>query len=490
MLNFKAFKNNFDIYSVSHNILKENVSMQKKGLAVAAAAIMAFSFTSCSKKTDVKSSDSQLSTYQSSSASEAASSEAESALSSTPASSSAIQQAVSKTVSTAIKSSKATSAGSSRKSSAASGNKVSSTPDIFNFNVAGMYKNSGIFDDFNITTYSIFDGFESIVNRPLTGGQPAYNYSVNLLKLSSGGYRCYFGARWKSDKGDGDHVLLYDSKSGTSGSWQPCQPEPLFWQGNEEKKVNKWFSNNVLEPEPMIAGDGKWIMYTQVEIDKGRVTDDGQRSTAGADRIMLMTSNDGKNWARKEDRGVVINLPQPECTQLHHEEVIYVPWDKDKKCYWMYLGISVNDEFQGICRIRSSDYTTFDYSQKEDVSGFAQIGNQIGYLKEASGGPVFVRITFTDNDAKTRTVPALQYSKDGLDWSEVTNILQGSSDNKNNKNCYFLGMATIDGRGALEYLGNNTWRALYAATTSDTPVAPEIFNSKIGGGSFLIHLKK
>lgn len=345
---------------------------------------------------------------------------------------------------------------------------------------------SSVYGGYNITTTSSFDGFNSIVNRPITDGQPAYNYSVNMVKVSSdNSYRAYFGARWKSTKGDGDHVLLYSSATGAAGSYSSLGPEPLFWQGQEEGIKNTWYSNNVLEPEPMLAADGKWIMYTQVEIDKGQVEDTGEKSVSGSDRIMLMTSPDGiNNWTRKTDRGVVTNIPDPANVALHHEEVIYVPWDKDGECYWMYVGVNVNGNFTGIFRMRSSDYTTFDFSKKESVSGFAQIGNQIGYLKEASGGPIFVRITFEGSP----TVPALQFSKDGLSWSNVSNDLVGPAPNQNNNSCYFLGISTIDGKGAFEYQGNNTWTAKYAATTCNSPVAPQIFNAAIGGGTVTIKL--
>lgn len=347
-------------------------------------------------------------------------------------------------------------------------------------------KSSSVYDGYTMDTYSSFDGYNSIVSRPMTDGQPAYNYSVNMVKVSKdNSYRAYFGARWKSDKGDGDHVLLYSSPTGDGGSYAPLGPEPLFWQGQEEGIKDTWYCNNVLEPEPMLAADGKWIMYTQVEVDKGQVEDTGEKNESSADRIMLLTSPDGiNNWTRKTDRGVVTNITDPANTMVHHEEAIYVPWDKDGECYWLYFGLNVDGNYTGIYRIRSSDYTTFDFSKKENVSGFAQIGNQIGYLKEAPGGPIFVRITFEGSP----TVPALQFSRDGLNWSSPSNDLEGPSPNKNNNNCYFLGISTIDGQGAIEYQGNNTWTAKYAATTCNTPVNPEIFNAAIGGGTVKFQL--
>lgn len=367
--------------------------------------------------------------------------------------------------------------------------KTSSAPrnDKLPVSVAGMMKTSEGFGKYTVDVYSKFDGYESLVDRATTGGQPAYNYSVNLIRLSNGSYRAYFGARWKSSVGDGDHVLLYQSASGNGGTWSAYGPQPLFNQGREDGVKNAWYSGNVLEPEPMLAADGKWIMYTQVSIDKGKAVDTGEISQTGGDRIMLLTSPDGvNNWTRKTDRGVVVNIPDPATAFLHHEEVVYVPWDKEKRCYWLYFYYAQNNNDQGYYLIRSSDYTTFDFNRREKTDGFAQIGNQIGYMKEAPGSPLFTRITFTD-DGSGRLVPALQFSDDGLYW-ELCNTMQGSGDNNLNKNCYFLGISTLNGQGPIEYLGNNTWRAKYAATTCNSSEAPEIFNSRIGVGTVIIHL--
>ena len=51
-----------------------------------------------------------------------------------------------------------------------------------------------------------------------------------------------------------------------------------------------------------------------------------------------------------------------------------------------------------------------------------------------------------------------------------------------------MGFSTINGTGETIYEGNNTWSFLYAATTSNSPVQPEIWHSAIGGGNAQIIL--
>lgn len=343
----------------------------------------------------------------------------------------------------------------------------------------------------SLQSTSSFASYNSIVNRPTTSGAPAYNYCPFIVKLSSdleGGYRTYFGGRWLSSLGDGDHVLQYRSSSGAANSWSMYGTVPQFWQGGEEGNGSKWFADNVLEPEVMRLPDGNWAMYTQVQIDPGKVIDDGNNSVAvaQADRILLLTSNDGNVWYRKEDSSVITNITNPTTTSFHHQEVVYVPWDENGKCYWMYVAVNENDVYKGYYRIRSNRYDNFNFAARERVTGMIQLGNQIGYLKQAAGGPLFVRITFADSGG--RLVPALQYSTNGLSWSGIVNYLAGSTDNNYNKNCYFMGFSTINGTGELVYAGNNTWSFLYAATTSNSPVQPEIWNSAIGGGNAQIIL--
>lgn len=343
----------------------------------------------------------------------------------------------------------------------------------------------------SISFKSSFYGAKSGVNRPLTGGEPAYDYSVHIIR-DGDVYRMYTGGRWRVIKDgvcvvDGDHVMQYVSKTGAADTWKMPRNRPEFWNGGDDGQENTWYANNCLEPE-VLKVDGKYYMYTQVEIDPGGTLDQpGMKSTTGADRIQLLTSNNGSDWTRYSERGVVINIEDPKVTCLHHQEMLYVPWDKDKKPFWLYVAINGSTGFQGYSRFRSADPKTFDWNKREKGAGLAQIGNQCAYAKQAPGGPLFVRITFTD-DGTGRQVPTLQFSRDGMDWfwgDDGPVKLDGSKDNANNKNCYFLGISTINGTGELEYLGNNTFRAIYGASTANSPGGEEIWTSEIGVGELI-----
>ena len=63
----------------------------------------------------------------------------------------------------------------------------------------------------------------------------------------------------------------------------------------------------------------------------------------------------------------------------------------------MYVAADVAGQPQGYQRLRSADPTTFDWSTRERA-GLAQYGNQIGYIKDLPGGPLFVRITFAGRE--------------------------------------------------------------------------------------------
>lgn len=351
---------------------------------------------------------------------------------------------------------------------------------------------SNLPDISSISFKSSFFGYNSAVNRPLTGGEPAYDYSVHIIKDGSV-CRMYAGGRWKRPgvkNADGDHVMQYVSETGAAGTWKMPHDRPEFYNGGEDGHEGVWYSGNCLEPEVMKI-DGKYYMYTQVEVDKGGPIDlPGQKSTTGADRIQLFTSTNGLDWTRFPGRGVVVNIDQPCKTALHHQEMIYVPWDKDKRPFWMYVGINVDGAFTGYSRIRSADPKTFDFKQREPGAGLSQLGNQLAYARQAPGGPLFIRITFTDDDTG-RQVPSLQFSRDGMAWffgDEGPIKLDGSHDNANNKNCYFLGISTINGTGELEYLGHNTFRAIYGATTSNSPGGAEIWSSEIGVGELIFQI--
>lgn len=347
-------------------------------------------------------------------------------------------------------------------------------------------------DQMQITVDSEFDGYNSIVDRPYTQGEPAYNYSVHMIKRDDGSYEAYIGGRWRSDKGDGDHILKYVSANGAAGSWQLVGDAPIFWQGGEDGKPGQWFSGNIMDPEVMRAPDGKWLMYVQVQIDPTTPLEDGSLpEEGGGDRILLLTSDDGVTWTRKEDRGVIVNMVEDgndvsRKRTFHHQEVIYVPWDTQAP-YWMYVCINTENGMQGYFRIRSDRYDAFDYTKRETVSGMKQLGNQIGYLKEGLEEPLFIRPTFEIDNA--RATPRLQFSEDGLRWSELNWILAGSDDEANNKGTYFLGFSTINGRGEIPYnAATGQWEFLYGASTCNTSVAPEIFNSLIGGGRAVLSI--
>jgi len=343
----------------------------------------------------------------------------------------------------------------------------------------------------SISFKSAFYGYNSAVNRPMTDGRAAYDYSVDIIR-DGDVYRMYAGGRWKRPGvkfADGDHVMQYVSKDGAAGTWTMPRDRPEFWNGAEDGKPGNWFSNNTLEPEVMKV-NGQYYMFTQVMVSPGAPIDlPGQKATAQADRIQLFTSPNGSDWTRFAERGVVVNLDDPCATHLHHQELLYVPWDK--RPFWFYVAAKVNGTNEGYSRIRSADPKTFDWQLREKGVNLGQLGNQLAYAKQAPGGPLFVRITFVA-DKTGRKVPSLQFSRDGMDWFHGDNgpvRLDGSKDDADNKNCYFLGLSTIDGTGELEYLGDNTFRAIYGASTSNSPTAPAIFKSEIGVGEliFTIH---
>ena len=341
----------------------------------------------------------------------------------------------------------------------------------------------------SISFKSVFHGAKSAVNRPLTGGEPAYDYSVHIIR-DGDRYRMYTGGRWKRpgiERADGDHVMQYVSPTGAGGTWTMPRDRPEFWNGAEQGKPGEWYAGNCLEPEVMKV-NGTYYLYTQVEITKdGPIDIPGRKATAWADRIQLFTSRNGSDWTRFAARGVVVNMDAPENTALHHQELVYVPWDKDKRPFWLYVGVNLDGVFTGYSRIRSADPRSFDWRLREKGAGFSQLGNQLAYARQAPGGPLFVRITFT-GDASGRHVPSLQFSRDGMAWfsgDEGPVLLDGSKDNDKNRNCYFLGISTIDGTGELEYLGNNTYRAIYGATTSNSPGGGDIWYSEIGAGELI-----
>ena len=342
-----------------------------------------------------------------------------------------------------------------------------------------------------VVVESRFHGFESAVDRDRTGGELAYDYGVHLLwDTDRKMYRMYTGGRWLRPgipHADGDHVLQHVSKTGGGGTWS-SRGRPEFWNGLETGHQQGWWIQNCLEPEVMKV-QGMYYMFWQVQINKGQKVDTGELAVTGADRIGLSSSKDGMDWTRKTDRGIVVNIDRPAKTALTHEEVVYVPDDADGKPWWLYVHHILDGQSQGHVRMRSNDPTTFDYRTKEKCSGMAHLGNQIAYADRTPAGRIFVRITFVVDPKTKRSVPCLQFSRDGLKWTfggDGRALLEGSRDDSRNTNCYFLGLSTIDGTGQLQSAGTNSYRAIYGATTCSSPVAPEIFHSEIGVGEVVI----
>ncbi|MEM6797878.1 MAG: hypothetical protein AAF589_00045 [Planctomycetota bacterium] len=354
-------------------------------------------------------------------------------------------------------------------------------------------------------------GYEAGRDRDFTGEAPgppqkAYDYSVFLMK-DGDDYRMFHGGRFRDQMPDGaivdgDHVLSRVISSADlaadPSNWTdvtptlyPGQgaPSPLFIQPRFTGDPDQWYSNNYLEPE-VVKVNGTYYLYTQVQIDPGQLIDTGQVAAIKSDRIQLHTSTDGENWTRHVDPngfGVIRNVTAPPFTDFGHQEMIYAPWDEDGRPYWMYVRHNTNGNFQGYVRIRSADPTAFEWGLRESTSGMAQLGNQVGYFTDYTNQRMFVRITFREDDSG-REVPTLQVSRDGLSWSGTGLELSGSEDNLVNMNTYFLGMSTLDGTGQFEEIAQQTYRILYAATTSNGPGNPAIFDAEIGLGEMILRL--
>lgn len=327
-------------------------------------------------------------------------------------------------------------------------------------------------------------GYGTVNNRLhnalyFNNGDFAYDYSLFGMKVN-GEYRLYSGCRWKDnnyENSDGDHVMLSTSKDGRS--WYRYIDKPMFYLGME-LGIDEWWSDNTLEPEVLYV-DGKYHMYWQCSYTtpKGKY----------GDKIGYAVSDDGINWERKTDEPAII-CENPEIG-FNHEEVIYVADDPDGKPFWMYTGHFVNGQFCGYIRIRSADPTRFEYKDKESTSGFAEIGNQIGYLTDKNGERIFFRITFASE--KNTNAPTLQFSRDGLKFAGSSDLLFASVDqddprNELNKKVFFLGIATENGTGEIKQNEDGTYTVMYFATTCASSVAPEIFRSDGGVGVATITL--
>lgn len=336
----------------------------------------------------------------------------------------------------------------------------------------------------------------------------AYDYSAFGMITEEGNYRIYSGGRWydTSDAvkdsligdggyGDGDHVLVYDSVDGTH--WTRYHDHPTYYLGIEigqsgwETIGEGWWTGNTLEPE-VIYVDGIYHMFTQ----SSGTTQSGYYG----DYIGYASSTDGYTFTRKTDSPVILPQPGADFMQFkeiygyeigfNHEEVIYVADDPEGKCFWMYTGHFINGNFAGYVRLRSADPTTFYWSEREATSGFAEIGNQVGYINDydGNGNRLFLRITFktlTDEDG-SRTVPTLYWSIDGLHFDETGALLAGvnvrDALTERNRNCYFLGFFTKNGTGEIPRGEDGTVTLLYLATTANAPAGMDIFASEIGMG--------
>jgi hypothetical protein len=361
-------------------------------------------------------------------------------------------------------------------------------------NLFGEYMVHGIEDILSIVAGDINgDGVPDIVINSLRQNgsksisylcqedKPAYDYSMHVMKMEDG-YIMYAGGRWYDlntssvEHGDGDHIMFYWSKDGVD--WKRRIAGPMFFLGWEEG-AEGWWIRNTLEPE-VVYVDGVYHMLWQCTY---RTPGDNY-----GDMIGYSSSVDGINWERKIDEPVIFNVRNKE-TGFNHEELIYVCDDPDGKPWHLYVGCFLYGRFSGHVRIRSDVPYRFNWEERESVTGFSNIGNQIGYLYDDDGEKIYMRIThttFKDDDGE-RTVPTFNFSRDGLVWYSNKELLLASVDitdpvTSRNKNVYFLGMSTINGTGEIERLEDGTYKLVYVATTSNSPTAMEIFLSEAGVG--------
>ena len=336
---------------------------------------------------------------------------------------------------------------------------------------------------------------------------PPYDYSLFGFIAEDGSYRIYSGGRWFDQSeavkdstngqgtGDGDHVMVYESKDGLV--WDRRLEGPAFYLGWEQGlegdlTANElWWTGNTLEPE-VVYVDGVYHMLIQTS----GVTESGYYG----DYIGYASSTDGVHFTRKIDSPVILPAPGKTFAQFkevygdeygfNHHELIYVPDDPDGKCFHLYTGNFKNNAWAGYYRIRSADPTCFYWSEKEWVDGFAQLGNQVGYISnyDGNGGRLFLRITFhdlTDEDG-SRSVPTLFYSTDGLSF-HGTGINLAAVDvtdpvTENNHNIYFLGFCTVNGTGEIQKNEDGSYKLTYLATTANEPGGMPIFWAEAGLG--------
>lgn len=367
----------------------------------------------------------------------------------------------------------------------------------------------------SLSIYSHFFGYDSAINRPVTGQDQlaAYNYSAFMVQPSEGGpLHLFTGGRFRdeSKSWDGDHILLHLGKNGPRKPFVSpyTEPRPITTQGRFEGEgsdyaLEHWWTGNMMDPEVVVV-DGKWHLFTQVQVNPGNIIDakTGLRAEGPADQTQLHVSEDGREWTRwSRERGVVANVDNPTRTLKTHHEVIYAPWDVEKP-WWLYVNTFIDyvkgsrDNKSQFYRIRSDDPTTFDWQTRERVDNFQHLGNQTAYLLESEeAAPLLLRIThrkFADID---RHNLILQYSSDGLTWftlggEDAPLQLDGSRNELLNRSSIFPGLSTLDGQGRIESLGDGWYRAFYAATTANGGGQPAIWYSQIGLGWIYFHFER
>jgi hypothetical protein len=410
-----------------------------------------------------------------------------------------------------------------------------------------------------VHTKSRFYGWDSAVNRNLTEGYDAYDYGPHLIyDQANQVYRMITGGRWRdcsTTNGithDGDHSVPYAAQpvnasaaasnfrgrlSFASGAVERfsgmTMPGPCYtWAnavttaenlaGRARRDSNTWFVANTLEPEFFRFFD-RFYMIDQVNVMEGDRLDywrpGFEFATAKADRLQLHTApvTNGFNFSRvlvpnpgftnqwSSHRGIVTNIEFPELTKLTHQMVIVVPDDPDGKIFWLYAASFITNDYKGYSLMRSAEISTFNWGEREAVSGVPELGNQVGYINLDDGRRLYVMIGETSLvDGRKGTL--LKFSADGraftfcnsvrIDMGDHAASTTGSvslamsslTNNPNNRNHFFNGLCTIDGWGEIEPLDNNTFRAYYASTTANAPVSPEIFKAEIGLGEVIFQL--
>jgi len=368
----------------------------------------------------------------------------------------------------------------------------------------------------SITIKSRYYGAASCINRDFTpagSANWAYDYTVSCIKDTSVAepYRLYWGGRFKSTYGDGDHVLQAKSKTGLGGTWyMPHPSRPEMWQGIEQGAPNTWYYGNFLSPQIVKVGS-TYYMYSNCQIDTYKPIDYPAGATAACmqGRLQLATSTDGDNWTRKTDRGVITNINDPAHYGQCYNELIYEANDASGKPWWLYCFETYNSSTGVMYRIKSNDPTTFDWTQRTIMgTSLGQYGNTMGVCNEAPGGHLYARISFTNRTDDSwydsahsryvyRWVPSMEFSRDGINWTYGSNgpvLMDGLQFDESldsvtypynrNKQSFNMGFSLINGIN-FEYLGSNTFRAIYFGSEgSPDPYDPNggVFYSEIGCG--------